>query len=225
MDKAYEDLLKRLKEERQRLCLTQKEMGRFARMSQSNYSKIEQGSRRLSFYELNYLCDSNIDIHYIFTGRRCSDKYMEVFFRYSYAELLCFLNIIISVAELRYANDASEQWRQVFELHELSRLAEREQRFHRNVFLSLRHAMGYSQRVMASKLGVDIKKLRELENGRSLPDSELTYRLYQQFHVSPAVILKDKKGLASEIGCMLEMMETQSGEDMSRFVKSLQHIS
>ena len=60
---------------------------------------------------------------------------------------------------------------------------------------------------MAHKLGVDVKKLRDLENGRNLPDSELLCRLYEVFGIPPALILKDKSGVLSEVSILLEMMD------------------
>ena len=225
MNAAYNDVLKRLKQERQRLCLTQEEMGLCARMSQSNYSKIELGSRRLSYCELQYLCDTDIDLYYIFTGSRCSKKYNEVFFNYSYQELLCFLNIVSSVSELCYANEGGDNRRHERVQSGLFRLSDWEHRLNRNVFLSLRQSLEYSQFEMAVKLGVDVKKLRALENGRCLPDSELISKLYQAFYISPAVVLKDKKGVISEIGLLMESMDEETGEDVFQFVRSIQRVT
>lgn len=225
MDMAYDEVLKRLRAERKRLSLTQGEMSRLARMSQSNYSKIERGSRRLSYYELKYLCDSDIDLYYVFTGCRCSEKCNEVFFHFNYSELLCFLNIVTSVAELRCVDKAADERRQSFLQAGMIRLSDWEQKMNRNVLLGLRQSLGYSQCEMAGELGVDVKKLRALENGRILPDSELLYKLYRRFQVSPAVVLKDKRGLISEIGLLLESMDAETGEDVFQFVRSLQRIS
>lgn len=225
MNAAYNDVLKRLKQERRRLCLTQEEMGRCARMNQSNYSKIELGSRRLSYCELQYLCDTDIDLYYIFTGLRGSEKYNEVFFDYSYLELLYVLNIISSVAELRCAKNGGDNRRGTFARMGLFRLSDWEHRLNRNVFLSLRQTLEYSQCEMAAKLGVDVKKLRMLENGESMPDSELICKLYQIFYVSPAVVLKDKRGLINEIGLILESMDEGIGKDVFQFVRSIQQIT
>lgn len=225
MDMAYNDVLKRLKQERQRLSLTQREMGRLARMSQSNYSKIELGSRRLSYYELKYLCDSDIDLYYIFTGSRCSEKYNEVFFDHSYLELLCFLNIVSSVAELCCVNEEGDTRGEESVRTGTFRLSDWEHNLNRNALLGLRQSLELSQSEMAAKLGVDVKKLRALENGRCLPDSELLCKLYQLFYISPAVVLKDKKGLISELGLLLESMDDETGEDVFQFVMSLRRIS
>ena len=66
MSATYNELLKRLIEERKRLGLSQKEMAHNIYITQSNYSKVEKGLQRLSFEELKYLSKTNIDIVYIF---------------------------------------------------------------------------------------------------------------------------------------------------------------
>ena len=225
MNEAYNDVLKRLKKERLRLSLTQEEMARYARMNQSNYSKIELGSRRLSYNELKYLCDTDIDLYYIFTGCKCEGKYNEAFFDYSYLELLCILNIISSIADLRCVKDGGDNRREAFSQTGLFRLSDWEYRLNRNVFLCLRQVLEYSQCEMAAKLGVDVKKLRMLENGGCMPDSELICKLYQMFKISPAVVLKDKQGLINEICILLNDMDEGTGKDEFQLVNSIQQTT
>lgn len=62
---TYQNVLERLKEERLRQHWSQIQMGGQMRMSQSHYSKVELGNRRLTFYQIQYLCDTEIDVHYI----------------------------------------------------------------------------------------------------------------------------------------------------------------
>ena len=102
MSIAYENVLKRLKEERLRLSCSQKEMSQCVRMNQSNYSKVELGLRRLNYYELVYLCESNIDVHYIYTSQKCSGRYIKFFEQCSFSELMAFIGIIYSIVAYRY---------------------------------------------------------------------------------------------------------------------------
>lgn len=53
------------------------------------------------------------------------------------------------------------------------------------------------------------EKLRDLENNRSLPDSELVWKMYQLFLLLPAVMLKDKNCLINEVCFMLEGMDAE----------------
>lgn len=52
MGKIYQEVSNRLCEERKRLGYSQQQMGQLIRMSQSHYSKVELGKRRLSYYEV-----------------------------------------------------------------------------------------------------------------------------------------------------------------------------
>lgn len=104
MSATYNDVLERLKEERNRLLLSQNEMARIVHMTQSNYSKVELGLRRLGYDELKYLCESQLDVYYIFTGCRSSRKYMEFLLQCDYSELCCYLSIIYSVANKKHFN-------------------------------------------------------------------------------------------------------------------------
>ena len=224
MNAAYDDVLKRLKEERRRLKLTQREMSSCARMSQVNYNKVETGVRRLSYYEVKCLCDSNVDVHYIFTGLKCSDEFRGFFLQYNYTELMSLLNILTSVAEMSDDSRAVNRWRRLLWYAELFRMVGEDRRPDSGVFLNLRRSLGCNQQVMAEKLGVDVKKLRELENGRCLPDSELLCRLYVIFGVCPAVVLKDRNCLTSEIGCLLDGYDFDAAEVVFQIVKSLQEL-
>lgn len=49
MSATYNEVLKRLVEERKRLGLSQQEMARLIYITQSNYSKVEKGLHRLSY--------------------------------------------------------------------------------------------------------------------------------------------------------------------------------
>ena len=74
---------------------------------------------------------------------------------------------------------------------------------------------------MAESLGIDVKKLRDLENGRCQPDSELFYELYEKYDIPPFVLLRDRKGLISELELILEMMPR---EEEDRMVKLLENL-
>ena len=56
---------------------------------------------------------------------------------------------------------------------------------------------------------MDIKKLRDLENGRCLPDSEILFRMYQMFQVPPAFFLKDKKNVINFICILMDMLNEE----------------
>ncbi len=219
MSTTYNDVLNRLKEERKRLSLSQNEMSRYARMSQSNYSKVELGTRRFSYSELKYLCETQADVQYIFTGQRAGKEYMDFFERYSYVKLLDILNILSAVDVAVSGKNTNERWRDVYINAEGVYCRGEMYRENPNMVSVIRRLNYYRQQEMARNLGVDVKKFRDLENGRSLPDSELVWRLYDMFNIPPAIILKDKNCLVSEICCILEKFDSETKDKVMAVIQ------
>ncbi|MCM1540467.1 MAG: hypothetical protein NC121_04325 [Blautia sp.] len=66
---------------------------------------------------------------------------------------------------------------------------------------------------------MDIKKLRNPEMGRQLPDSESLWKMYHQFRISSAFILKGSKGLRRELNYVLGLLEEAARESMIRILR------
>ncbi|MBO4291137.1 MAG: helix-turn-helix transcriptional regulator, partial [Lachnospiraceae bacterium] len=88
----------------------------------------------------------------------------------------------------------------------------------------LRRQLDYRQIKMAEALGVDVKKLRDLENGKRLPDAELLFRLYQKYNVSPCVMLRDKNGMIAEIAGILERMDNREKALLTDFFMNILNV-
>ncbi|MDE7268297.1 MAG: helix-turn-helix domain-containing protein [Lachnospiraceae bacterium] len=221
MSATYDEVLTRLKEQRCDLSMSQNEMARIVHMTQSNYSKVELSLRRLNFNELKYLCESPIDVYYIFTGFRSDNKYMDFIYNSSYWELSRYIGIIYEIVDFNNKNDATGKWKKILKRMSCVPLIRGIQNS-QNVFLELRHFMNLQQKKMAEKLGIDIKKFRDLEKGRNLPDSELIWRLYDSCYVSPTILLEDRKCMASEIATILDMIETEYQEKIIEIFTKIQ---
>lgn len=200
MTMVYKDILKRLKEERTRLGLSQEELSRSLYMTQSHYSKVELGTRYLGFHELKALCDSGLDVNYIYTNRKPSGKYGDLLSGMSYYQLYCVMNLIVFY-ESAIQDHPSSRIPGIIRNISPDRKSPSE-----NIFYLLRQSKKISQIKMAEILGMDVKKYRALETNRSLPDSEILFRMYEIFDVPPTVILKDKNGLKNEIFINIEMV-------------------
>lgn len=209
MGADYIDVINRIKEERARLGLSQKEMARFVRINQSNYNKAEQGVRRFSYSELKYLCDSPVDVQYVITGNKCGETHKEYFAQYEYEQLVNIMNIISSVGMGVCDGEVLACWKTIYVNAEVLWCKENKKKAEVNMFFLIRQLRDYRQQQMAKLLGVDVKKLRDLENNRSLPDSELVWKMYQLFQLSPAIMLKDKNCLINEICFVLEGMDAE----------------
>ncbi len=89
-----------------------------------------------------------------------------------------------------------------------------------NILLAARKDLDYTQQEIAEQLHVDIKTLRALENGRSLPNSEILWKIYHSFQIPPAVFIEDPKGIRSEIGYMLGLMDEEVRSAMFGMLES-----
>lgn len=94
---TYEDFLARLKEERLRLGLSQDDIGRLLRMTQSHYSKAELGSRWFTYYELQCLCDTDVDVFYLFTGHRFESVNDENMKKKPMGKLIFYMNTLCNL--------------------------------------------------------------------------------------------------------------------------------
>ena len=103
MSVTYQDFRERLKEERLRLKISQLEIGQILRMSQSHYSKVELGTRRLSYYETQCLCETRVDVYYIFTGEKCEIEMNDFFSECTFEELACYLEILCAILICLYS--------------------------------------------------------------------------------------------------------------------------
>lgn len=210
----YQDFLKRLKEERMSRQLSQLQMGQKMRMTQSHYSKAELGSRRFTYYEMKCLCEAGLDIYYIFTGYRCKPEYRDYFMECSYGELKCYLGILHSVVghlcESHLLDIGEGASRKIGSMQ----YALAPCRDSKTIFYSLRRGMGYSQKEMADILDVDVKKLRNIENGSALPDSEIIWKVSEEMGVPFSIILNDANGLGGEVSYLVELIESGPGREM-----------
>ena len=156
MSASYDDIIKRLKEERIKLSLSQDEMAPLIHITQSSYSKVELGLRRMSFEETKYLCDSPLDAYYIFTGLKSKSKYVEILSSCSLTEVCGYLRLIYDVILLRKGKWSEENWKNIRTQLQYVRLMEDNQKT-KELLLSLRHSMNYQQKKEAYLLGIDIK--------------------------------------------------------------------
>ena len=128
-------------------------------------------------------------------------------------EILCFLDIIYTLAHTAYSADCSKtSFEQIRQQLAYIRYGSGTGKAKGSIFLYVRNRCGHTQQTMADMLGIDIKKLRQLEKGRLMPDSEIVWKMYDLFRISPAFILKDPKGLLNELSHVLGLMKENDRE-------------
>lgn len=217
MSKSYENVLERLKEERLKKHWSQDEIGKVLHMNQSNYSKVELGKRRLTYYETQCLCESDVDSFYIFSGQHCERKYDDFFEQCSYEELVCILDLIYIVIELLYITKVNREWIYIYEEVKYAKSVITKEKNNENLFGKMRRILEYSQQKMAGLIGVDVKKFRQLENGKILPDSEIIWKMYDWFNIPPALIVKSKEDMKKTICYFLSKMDVETEKILVAF--------
>lgn len=89
----------------------------------------------------------------------------------------------------------------------------------KTVFYKLRRALNYNQKKMAELMKVDVKKLRGMESGKILPDSEIMCQMMDVFSIPYALLLNDKNGLICEINSLLGLIEESKRKDVFESMK------
>lgn len=219
MSATYQYFRVRLKEERLRLKVSQFEIGQMLRMSQSHYSKVELGTRRLSYYETQCLCETNADVYYIFTGEKCNIEMNNFLLECTFEELEYYLEMVCVLLMCLHRNNMIMLSGDMYKKIENIQFALMPCKKGKTIFYKLRRSMDYNQIKMAELLEVDVKKLRSMESGKSLPDSEIICKLSEVFYIPYALLLNDKKGLACEISCLLQFIEESKRRDVLESIK------
>ena len=224
MNISYQNVLERLKEERLNKQLSQLEMGQIMRMSQSHYSKAELGTRRFSYYETQYLCDSEVDSFFIFTGKRCTGRYKYIRETCSYDELEKLFYVLCLSLEYLCINCQENKWQAMYQDIRYIKYVIVLDKKNNNIFFNLRRSLGYNQHEMSKMLNVDIKKLRDLENGRVLPDSEIIWSMYRIYNIPPALFVKSRRDLASTIDDLLSAVEPELATFFFSYLEQLHEL-
>lgn len=90
-----------------------------------------------------------------------------------------------------------------------------------NIFLTVRKLKGYTQIKMANIIGIDVKKLRDLENGKKLPDSEIISKMYEAFKILPVVIIGTENCMLDTILYILDEIKKEDREKIVSIIKIL----
>jgi transcriptional regulator with XRE-family HTH domain len=207
---VYENVLERLRKERGRLSITKADMSRYLHMDQSNYRKAELGQyRRFSYFEVKSMSELGINVNYIYTGKVKKVITLDFIEKLSVNRLKSILQIIYTIVELSYKEDFNQQYKALLE--ELKYIFFIKQNVNpSDIFLTVRRLKGYTQIKMADMIGVDVKKLRNLENGKKLPDSEIISKMYEVFKILPVVMIETKNCMLDTILYILDEIKKKT---------------
>ena len=216
MECTYEDMLKRLQEERQRHNYNQETMGRILGMTQSNYCKAELGNRNFRYEEICRLSENGFDINYIVTGSRHQKSDAFLLERCEYRELMACLRAVY--ASWIFFVERKNEWSSAPQIHHAGYVMWYGSCRSDNIFLYLRQHLGYTQQKLAQELGIDIKKLRQLEQEHALPDSYIVFLLYKKYKIQPGIIIKSREAVKREINALLLQGKTSEAGGVGYYI-------
>ena len=199
---GYDGMLDRLIYERARLSYSQSEMGSVVGISKSNYCKCEKGNRRIGFAELRRLSAHGVDINFVITGKRLKRRELQKLKDIDYGSAVgCYL-IACSASLINKDAFTKAKWQRIRSYMKAGILYQASMS-DINYWKLIREICSITQPEMAQKIGVDVKKLRNMEYGRKRPDNEILFKLYTNLLISPAFILRDPQGILCELECFL----------------------
>ncbi len=185
----YQDVLRRLAAYRKKMGATQKQMGQKLGLSQEQYSYLENGITKITDRNLRELLKTGWNIDYIITGIEFQSDWTElddVFAKFQDEETKEFVMKLL--AEVLFEkgrkcvwNEKSEEAKQALKL--LEAILRAWDSFSMSLFV--REQLQLSQIIMAEKMGVGIKKYREIERENRYPDAEMLLSLYNMSGYQP----------------------------------------
>ena len=194
-------------------------------MTQGHYSKSEQGQKRFSYEQLRRMNETEVDVHYIFTGNRADVSLMEQYgvlseLNQSECYYLGQLFYVILQRVCHHGEDTgcNEMLKRTAVLRCFLNLGEK------NIWEVIRCYYGYTQAKVAAFLGMDLRKYVRLEKGEVNPDSEIIFRMYQQFGIPPQLMLGDKRGILNAMCDMLKQLEAEDQDRIMQVIAKEQEV-
>lgn len=220
MSNDYDKFLCRMVEYREKLHLTQKDVGNFLRKDQSQFSKMELGKTVVSYEILESLRGKGWDIDYIITGKEKINvmNNLSTYLKGKMGEEWKNLNealIWIVRQELdRNGNSSGRDSKCEYEL-----LKQFLRKNPPDTMLSaVRDILGVSQITMSEKLGVNIKKYCQLEKGSKNPDAELLGLIYKLTYCRPSIFFYTGDVAEYLLDCLWNRMKQKQQKEAVEFL-------
>lgn len=188
MNKNYCDILERLLAYRRSMAKTQEEMSRQFGITQGHYSKIEAGSKIISFQGLQNFEKNGGDAFYLLTGEHKVNGPVEGYLagcRTDQGKTALF-KIVVWLLRLGLELGGMREDRRIQKAYKSLRLAETELE-ESGVWKNIRRLEGISRTAMAERLDINIKRYGRIENEGVKPDAEIMNTLYVEFGYSPLI--------------------------------------
>lgn len=189
MSNSYDKFLRRMIGYRKNLHLTQEETSRLLGKNQSQFSKMELGRTVVSYEVLERLQGAGWDVDYIVTGiekENSKTSLSEELDKRISKEWWNLKDILIWIFDIEFRKTGGFQDKDCESEYKLLKLL-LSRPSKDSILAIVRDMVGISQIGMAEKLGVNIKKYRDLEKSRNQPDAELLIKIYEISFCRPSI--------------------------------------
>ena len=195
----YSEVSKRLLEYRQKLELSQLEMGKLLGVEQSHYCKLEAGLKIISYHSLEIFEQQGGDVRYLITGQINKKGIFNKYFDKLKTQKgkLEFIKVSFWIVEQALylenkVTDFSEKATKILAI------AENEIKFS-SIWRNIRIVENMTQTEMAEILDINIKRYRRIEQGIVKPDAEILNMLYEELHYSPMLFFDKQQFFLEEL--------------------------
>lgn len=220
MSNDYDKFLCRMVEYREKLHLTQKDVGNFLGKDQSQFSKMELGKTVVSYEILESLRGTGWDIDYIITGKEKINvmNNLSTYLKGKMGEEWKKLNeALIWIVRQELDRNGNSCGRDAESEYELLK-----QFLGKNppdtMLLAVRDILGVSQITMSEKLGVNIKKYCQLEKGSKNPDAELLGLIYKLAYCRPSIFFYTGDVTEYLLDCLWNRIKPKQQKEAAEFL-------
>lgn len=196
MSTLYGEALARLSSYREKHNLSQEDMGNIMGITQSHYSKVEQGTKMISGTALLNLHKYSMDVDQVLTGEETLitelDGYLSNCKSEHRDELIHLFVWLINRGTVMMHK--KEEWENVNYSREIELLHMKDwdSKVHDNIWYGIRTIIHHKQEDMAKLLGINIKKYRKMEKKNGIPDAQVLVNLYEKTGIMPSILLEKR---------------------------------
>lgn len=224
MSSAYEGVLQRLQMYRQKRKLNQKSMSQMMGVTQSHYSKLEQGKTIISAEELKNFDSHGCNMDYLLTGEEWEETVLNHYLDACQKEVKSdFLQLMVWTIEQGVNISGKEQEDGVDYTKEIRLLrysAFEKKTDSRTIWYWMRKASDFTQDKMAQHLDVTTKRYREIEKGRLGFNAELLAVLYQNLGYPPSIVFYEDVHNISSLNKIWKKFDSELQEELELFLKA-----
>lgn len=224
----YQDVLKRMTAYRKKIGATQKQIGEKLGLSQEQYSYLENGITKITDKNLKELLRTGWNIDYIITGIEYKNDRAElddVFVDFHDKETKEFVMKLLAEVLLQKGRTAcwaeqNEEAKRSLDL--LEAIIKSWDDF--SMILFVREHLQLSQILMAERIGVGIKKYREIERENRYPDAEMLLTFYNMSGYQPILFMNFYDRRLMSIKQVWKLLSQKEKTEMLEFIHWIKEV-